>query len=297
MMKSNRFVLISGLVLVLAASIYLGINLVPRVLPVPVDQAMLAQRGVSENEAWVPVIRRIEGVEMALVPSGCFEMGSTDPQLQDAVASCDSYYGGIGCQEDLSNEQPAHQVCISEPYWIDRTPVTNRQVRAYPGRSDLRSGYQDPSFPRGAVTWQEAGEICAWRGARLPTEAEWEFAARGPDGLVYPFGDTYEIDKVSLRKISPVPVGEKPEGASWVGALDMSGGISEWVADWYGPYPAGAQTDPPGPGWGEARLARGGNWFAHASFFVRATYREVLSPEHATSTVGFRCARHDLATE
>ncbi len=74
----------------------------------------------------------------------------------------------------------------------------------------------------------------------------------------------------------------------------MSGGISEWVADWYGPYPSSRQIDPDGPSEGEARIARGGSWFAHAAFFVRAAYREVLPPDTATSTVGFRCVRHDL---
>jgi formylglycine-generating enzyme required for sulfatase activity len=294
MMKSNRIIFIAGPVFVLAACTYLGVRLVPGLIPVSGDQSLFAQRGVSNNEAWEPVIRRMDGVEMVLVPSGCFVMGSPDPQLQDAVESCNTYYGVFGCQEDLTNEQPAHQVCISEPYWIDRTPVTNRQVRAYPEIGGLRSGYPAPSIPRGSVTWEEAAEICAWRGARLPTEAEWEFAARGPDALTYPFGDAYDIEKVSLRKISPVPVGEIPEGASWVGALDMSGGISEWVADWYGPYPSSPQTDPIGPPSGELRIARGGSWFAHASFFVRAAYREVLSPEHATSTVGFRCTRRAL---
>lgn len=279
------------LVVLVTAGMLLGIRLIPKLLPVSEQQLHLAQQGVSENGAWEPVIRRIDGIDMVLVPSGCFMMGSTDEQLQEALESCNAYYGVFGCQEDFSNEQPTHQVCLTKPFWIDLTAVTNRQIRSYPGKVELLPGYNDASYPRGSVSWQEAKDICTWRGGRIPTEAEWEFAARGPDTWIYPFGDSYDIQKVTLRKISPARVGRKLEGASWVGALDMSGGISEWVADTYGAYPSEDQTDPHGVLDGEKRIARGGSWFAHAAYFVRTTYREVLSPDHATSTVGVRCVR------
>ena len=275
----------------IAALIFLGIERVPKLLPLTTAQARLAEWGVSNNAEWEPVLRRIEGVDMVLVPSGCFMMGSTDEQIQEALESCDRYYGALGCLEDFKHEQPVHEVCITEPYWFDLTPVTNRQVVRYPQKNELQEGYRESGYPRSSVTWRQAADICAWRGARLPTEAEWEFAARGPDALIYPYGDEYDIHKPTLRKISPAEVGQKPEGASWVGALDMSGGISEWVADYYGGYPSESQTDPRGPIDGEQRVARGGSWFAHAAYFVRTTYREVLSPDHATSTVGLRCAR------
>ena len=95
---------------------------------------------------------------------------------------------------------------------------------------------------------------------------------------------------MTLHKLNPVPVGRKPGGASWVGALDMSGGIAEWVADWYGPYSAYPITDPIGPPSGDLRITRGGDWFAHAAYFVRTTYREPHKPDFASSAVGFRCS-------
>jgi formylglycine-generating enzyme required for sulfatase activity len=172
-----------------------------------------------------------------------------------------------------------------------RTPVTNRNYGSSSNKGQWNSPYRGSSWPRESVIWQEAADFCAQRGARLPTEAEWEFAGRGPDGLIYPFGNHYDIHKVTLNKINPVPVGQKPEGASWAGVLDMSGGITEWVADWYGPYPPDKQTDPVGPPDGELRIVRGGSWFAHAAYFVRTTFREALSPDYFTSVVGFRCVR------
>lgn len=274
-----------------AGGIYYAIAFIPKLIPVGDEQVMLAQEGVSENEEWEPVIRRVEGFDMALVPAGCFEMGSTDEQLEEAFDSCDRYYGAYGCQLTFEDEQPAHEVCISEPYWIDLTAVTNWQYGSSSSLGESNSMGRDFDWPRESVTWEEASEFCETHGRRLPTEAEWEYAARGPDGLIYPFGNEYDIAKATLRKISPAPVGEKPEGASWVGGLDFSGGISEWVSDWYGPYSTETQTDPTGPESGEKRVARGGNWFAHAAFFVRTTFREALNPNYATSVMGFRCVR------
>lgn len=254
------------------------------------DEMQLAVSGVSSNQDWAPLIRRFRLVEMAFVPAGCFVMGSTDAQLKEAVKSCETFYGTHGCQEDFSNEQPAHVVCLSEPYWIDVVPVTNLQHLVV-SKSIWPSSYSDLGLPVQAIPWQDSQNYCASRGGRLPTEAEWEFAARGPDGLIYPYGNSYDIHLTTLRKISPPAVGRIPEGASWVGALDMSGGMAEWVQDWYGPYSSSDRTDPRGPLNGSKRILRGGDWFAHASFTVRATSREAIDPGFATSKNGFRCVR------
>jgi formylglycine-generating enzyme required for sulfatase activity len=283
-----------GIAAVIIAFSVTGFWFLIRFLPghrsIPIAQQILAERGVKANAEWDPVVRRIGQFEMVLVPSGCFQMGSTDDQLLEAIKSCNRYFGIFGCNEDFSIERPTREVCLSKPFWFGLTPVTNRQYRLPRGTEDMVAGFRSPSSPRGIVTWAESEKFCEDRGARLPTEAEWEFAARGPDGLIYPFGNEFVIEKATLQKISPPSVGENPEGASWVGAQDMSGGISEWVTDWYGAYPDEPETDPTGPSEGEFRIARGGNWFAHASYFVRTTFREILDPNHATTTIGFRCA-------
>ena len=277
------FLLIGGLLAI--------VPFLPGLLPVPEAQSALALGGVTQNANWEPVIRRIAGFNMALVPSGCFTMGSTDEQLEEALNSCNRYYGAFGCQQSFESEQPAHEVCLTKPFWIDVTAVTNRQYGSSSSLKSETSPYRGPNWPRESVTWQEAVDFCAQRGARLPTEAEWEYAARGPDALIYPFGNQYDIHKVTLYKLNPTDVGKKPEGASWVGTLDTSGGIAEYVSDWYGPYLSEPQTDPTGPASGELRIARGGSWFAHAAYFVRTSFREPLSPDFSTSVVGFRCVR------
>lgn len=256
----------------------------------PPHERQLATSGLTENSAWNPVTRRIQGLEMALVPAGCFIMGTTDAQMQEALEACDAYYGAFGCQQDFTNEQPAHEVCISEPYWIDVTPVSNFQYLRVT-KSRWPSPYTDLRLPLQAIPWREAAAYCRMRGSRLPTEAEWEYAARGPDSLVYPYGDSYDIQRTTLRKVSPAQSGQIPRGASWVGALDMSGGMAEWVSDWYGPYPQARRVDPQGPPAGSSRILRGGDWFAHASYSVRTSFREPTDPEFATSKNGFRCAR------
>jgi formylglycine-generating enzyme required for sulfatase activity len=233
----------------------------------------------------------VNGYDMALVPAGCFEMGSSDAQLIEAETSCADFYGIYGCKISFDNEQPAHRVCISQPYWIDLTAVTNRQYGKSAFLGLAYSANAQPTWPVESVNWQGAADFCQERGARLPSEAEWEYAARGPDALIYPFGNEFDLARSTLRKISPAPVGEKPEGASWVGALDMSGGIGEWVQDWYGLYSGENQNDPTGPAEGEKRILRGGNWFAHAAFLVRSAFRDPVDPDYATSVVGFRCVR------
>ncbi|HEC21824.1 MAG TPA: TIR domain-containing protein, partial [Chloroflexi bacterium] len=175
----------------------------------------LARAGVSSNDGWTPFIQEFEGVPMALVPAGCFQMGSANEE---------------------SNEQPVHEVCFEEPFWIDVYEVTNARY----GSAGCEEYSSEDDQPRNCVNWFEAVAHCESRGARLPTEAEWEYAARGPDGLLYPWGDEF----VALNAVygddsggRPAVVGSRPGGVSWVGALDMSGNLWEWVSSIYAFYP------------------------------------------------------------
>jgi formylglycine-generating enzyme required for sulfatase activity len=277
------------LLIVLGVGLVVAFRLIQKFLPLKESQRILAVQGVTTNAAWTSIIRNQNGLDMVLVPAGCFQMGATDAQLQEAMTSCHKFYGSNDCPQNFEDEQPPHQVCFSNPFWFGLTAVTNRQYGSS-SRRNSESPSRGSTWPRETVNWQQAVDFCEKRGARLPTEAEWEYAARGPDAPIYPWGNEYDINKATLRKISPAPVAKKPEGASWVGALDMSGGIGEWVSDWFGAYPFEPQTDPSGPSKGEFRIVRGGDFFAHASFFVRTSFRDAKDPEFATSSVGFRCA-------
>jgi len=259
--------------------------------PVPQLAAELARAGVSTNADWRPTIRRLDGIDMALVPAGCFTMGSTPADLAVAVDSCDRFFGQGKCQVDFEgNQTPTRRVCFNLPYWIGETEVTNSQYGST-SSSDMVAVYRGRSWPRETVTWEQASEFCLAHQARLPTEAEWEFAARGPDGWIFPWGDRFDLALVVSGRLSPENAGSIQAGASWVGAFDMSGGVQEWVADWYGPYPASNETDPVGPLYGQQRVLRGGSWFSFAAFLLRTSHREPASPDASNSTIGFRCAR------
>ena len=248
-----------------------------------------AFEGVRRNEDWEPVFQRIGGLDMALAPAGCFQMGSADAELAVARDSCDRFYGLGRCPFDFAAaEQPVHQVCFDRPFWIGRTEVTNREYGSS-SSTDMVGMYRGPNWPRETVTWSEADHFCRARGLRLPSEAEWEYSARGPDGLIFPWGNEFDLERAVSGRLSPEAVGFHREIVSWVGAYDLSGGIAEWVADWYGAYPALSTVDPSGPAAGRQRGVRGGSWFSFAAFMLRTAQREPVDPQYASSVVGFRC--------
>ncbi len=228
-----------------------------------------AEAGVTRNADWTPYTEIINGVEMALVPAGCFQMGSTSGE---------------------SDEQPIHKVCFDQPFWIDVYEVTNEQY------GEVAAGYRRYSSalnqPRICITWHNAKAHCESRGARLPTEAEWEYTARGPDSVVYPWGNTFIADNVVYGDNSDGrtwAVGSKPEGISWVGVYHLSGNVWEWVNDWYGGYSSERQVNPTGPDNGTLRVWRGGSWYYDASY-LRSSDRGGINPGYKYDNGGFRCA-------
>ena len=277
-----------GGALLLAVALWIWPGPVPEG-PISEAQRQMAFDGALRNAEWQPILRRIGGLVMAIVPSGCFQMGSTDSELAVALDSCDRFYGEGKCPHDFAGaEQPVHQVCFDRPFWIGRNEVTNREYGSS-SSTGVAGMYRGPSWPRETVTWQEANDFCRGRGLRLLSEAEWEYAGRGPDGLIFPWGNEFDLERVVSGRLSPENVGLQRDVMSWVGAYDLSGGIAEWVADWYGPYAEESALNPPGPATGERRVVRGGSWFSFAAFLLRAAHREAFDPGYASSVVGFRC--------
>jgi formylglycine-generating enzyme required for sulfatase activity len=233
---------------------------------------------VAAIAGWTPVEQIFDGAEMVLVPAGCFMMGSEDGD---------------------ENERPVHRQCFYEPFWIDRYEVTWAMYAecVAAGHCTLHDDCTPNPWSSGDAqpinceTWFEAGDYCTWREARLPTEAEWEYAARGPDGLVYPWGDEFVADNVVYpgNANGTEDVGSKPGGASWVGAYDMSGNVWEWVSTISAPYPYdsddGRENNHDTQSY---RVLRGGSFDGHD---FRAADRDSFNPDYVYYNIGFRCAR------
>jgi formylglycine-generating enzyme required for sulfatase activity len=234
----------------------------------------------SHQDAW---IRPTDSMEMVCVPGDSFEMGSTEGE---------------------SDEQPVHTVTL-DSFWIDKTEATNAQyarcvtdgICSHPlkSRSNTRDSYfgdsQFDDYPVIYVSWYDADTYCQWAGGRLSTEAEWEYAARGPDGNVYSWGNDSPNDTLLNYNVNvgdTTQVGSYPGGASWVGAVDMAGNVWEWAADWHGEYPSEAQTNPKGPKNRDYKVLRGGSWSASEEI-VRAATRSYYLRELRDDDVGFRC--------
>ncbi|PKN94827.1 MAG: hypothetical protein CVU44_03205 [Chloroflexi bacterium HGW-Chloroflexi-6] len=223
-------------------------------------------------------IAPIDNMVQVYVPGGDFTMGSN-------VSG--------------SDEKPAHTVYL-DPYWIDQTEVTQGmytkcQAAGKCGQpSDSNGG---DNYPVIYVDWHDANAYCTWAGRRLPTEAEWEKAARGSDGRQYPWGNAEpDCDRTNggLKTNScvgrTVAVGSYPTGVSPYNALDMAGNVWEWVYDWYDNdyYHSSPHKNPTGPENGEYRVLRGGGWHVVADG-LRSAFRTYYPPSSKYSTVGFRC--------
>jgi len=250
-------------------------------------------------------INPIDGAEYVLVPAGEFLMGSESGK--------DPYFWGA--------EGPEHMVFLDE-YWIYRTEVTNGMYQAcveeqkcpkpqYLNSVDVSDYYGNPEYdeyPVIHVTFTHAQAYCNWAGGKLPTEAQWEKAARGNEGNMFPWGnDLPDADLVNLCDSSCArgserenhfsdgypgtsPVGSFPNGASPYGALDMAGNVWEWTSDYFQPtyYSVSPDDNPLGPNSGTTRTIRGGSW-TNPTSGIRTTARTSLTPGKILDTLGFRC--------
>ena len=242
----------------------------------------LAKISVSANNDWEQKSKNVNGIEMVLVPIGCFTMGTNE--------------------SNVFGEKPpsSHQQCITNPFWIGKYEITNAQYEQATGEPfGCESRSSHPNQPRNCVTWFEAYEFCHNRGERLPSEAEWEYTARGPDSLLFPWGNTFESNYIALEAQHTATVGSYSSNVSWVGALDMIGNLWEWTNSQLRDYAYNAhdgREDYP-IGAPDRRVTRGGSVKESATeqhYFYAPTrgggnpYDEGSDGE---SNVGFRCVQ------
>jgi formylglycine-generating enzyme required for sulfatase activity len=275
---------------------------------------MLAGAGHAE-ESLIPR-------EMVYIGHGPSVMGIDKDQPADSGKRLTAYEKRMRTPwsaEALNDEGPAHTVFL-DSYLMDKYEVSNKEYGEFvKAKGHPAPAYWDdprlnkPEHPVVGVNWEDAKAFCEYRGKRLPTEAEWEKAARGPKANLYPWGNEFDPGRVNYGKNhdATMPVDAYPEGVSYYGLYNMAGNVFEWVSDWYDPRYYGrleTMVNPAGPAkplWlggtgtyvdrltvGEKRVIRGGSWIAPEGT-VRATHRFWNHPLNNSYGVGlgFRCAK------
>lgn len=253
-------------------------------------------------ELGVTRVREVDDMQMVYVPSGSFSMGSVNGE---------------------DDQRPVHTVTL-DGFWLDQFEVTNQQYARFlnvngnqvegalpwievPNDYAMievvgehfvpKIGYAD--HPVVEVSWYGAVAYCRWVDGRLPTESEWEYAARGPSSLIYPWGDHWDVGVANCSEDycrdgyeTTAPVGTFPDGASWVGALDLLGNAWEWVHDWYDPdyYRSAPERNPMGPTSGSARVMRGGSYYPEWDLLPAALRNSNGPDSRDFASIGFRCA-------
>jgi hypothetical protein len=219
-------------------------------------------------------------ISMRLIPAGDFIMGSNNSS---------------------SDEQPVHTVYL-DAYYMDTYEVTNKLykdcVTVRVCDAPIFTGHYNNSkyenHPVAGVYWTIAKTYCEWRLGSLPTEAQWEKAARGTDARTYPWGEGIDCDKGNYSGcvVDTTEVGSYPSGVSPYGLFDMAGNVWEWVADWYSDtyYASSLSSNPLGPDSGQYRVRRGGSW-GYVDNVIRSALRDSVFPSYVGEESGFRCAR------
>lgn len=288
----------------------------PSQTPSPTTTATPTATPTKTPLAYPPtIIRSDDNMPMRLIPSGTFLMGSAEDdflsspdEMPQREVTMDRFYID---QYEVSVEQFAQFTnSLGSPYRACEFSdcVQPRNLAGYTSyltEQDLGDGTIQytpfvgfASYPINHVSWYGAKAYCESVGARLPTEAEWEYAARGSDGRLYPWGNEAPTENLATFNSESYdnmkPVDALPEGASPFGVLNMSGSLWEWTGDWYDEqyYAEAPDNNPPGPETGFARVIRGGGWpFNNQADRLRVANRNQLSPDFMSSTVGFRCVR------
>ena len=259
-------------------------------------------------------IRQVDKMTMVFVPGGTFQMGSADTEIEDAITLCKQHYSPCNSWY-YEREAPLHPVSLDD-YWLDQTEVSNDQYRLCVDAGictepiTCKKGeptYLDPEkndHPVVCVDWDDAQTYCQWAGGRMPTEAEWEYAIRGAEGLIFPWGNEFDGSKLNYCEANcnqphaddrfddgyslTAPVGSYPSGVSWSGAYNMSGNVSEWVSDWFGNYLPDGLSNPLGPESGSEKMLKGCSWFFNPAY-CRGAMRPSVSPDTRFDYLGFRC--------
>lgn len=230
---------------------------------------------------------------MAFIPAGDFVMG-TSRENEKPIPSASAFR-----RLPYENEEPRHTVYLPA-FYIDMFETTHIEYNEF-----IKATHTPPSaywkdldlrkfklYPVVNVSWFDADRYCKWRGKQLPTEAQWEKAARGTDGRRFPWGNAFDKDKTNTQQKGLAPVGFFVGDVSPYGVHDLAGNVAEWVDSWYKPYPGNESED---PDFGEKlRVIRGGSWGGvghyNLSFLVRTTYRASGDPARGYNDVGFRCS-------
>jgi sulfatase modifying factor 1 len=242
-----------------------------------------------------------DGAEMIWVPAGSFTMGMGDEDIAKLVKERQGWKA-----EWFFGEKPKHTVTL-DGYWIYKYEVTLAQYKKFckeTGRTvPDQPKWSSDAHPAVNITWEQAQAYGQWAGTRLPTEAEWEKAARGDDSRIFPWGNAWDEEKCNnwsdhqkigggYQALRGAPVGSYPASASPYGCQDMAGNAWEWVTDWYDPvyYADSPKMNPGGPEIGEMRVMRGGSW-GSSSKSLRTTTRNAEAPDLSyRDDGGFRCA-------
>jgi len=283
---------------------------------------------VTSSPSPTQISRRIspvDGMELVLVPAGNFLMGVTRADEDLLYSNCPK------CDTTSFHDAPQRSIYL-DAYWIDKTEVTVAQFAKFVNDTGTittakKQGWSwtfNPSInnltqvsgrdwlhPQGNlisigeygqhpvvnVSWNDANAYCAWTGRRLPSEAEWEKAARGTDGRLFPWGNNLPTTQLANVNglTNTLPVGSYPNGASPYGALDMTGNVWEWTSSYYQDdyYTAMPENNPSGPESGTNRIVRGGSWGSFVNIelvYLSSAFRFSDSPGYSSDLLGFRCA-------